>query len=150
MKSKNQSKTGRRTEGVFKFVLVCLSFLLYVETFGQENIEKIAENLAQEQLDAYNNRDIDAFVLPYAENVKVFNFPSELLYEGKDKMFDLYGRMFVRTPDLHCRLVNRIVMGNTIIDHEEVTRQKNEPPMKAIVIYKILDGKIAEVYFVRE
>lgn len=135
---------------MFKFVLVCLSFLLYVETFGQENIEKIAENLAQEQLDAYNNRDIDAFVLPYAENVKVFNFPSELLYEGKDKMFDLYGRMFVRTPDLHCRLVNRIVMGNTIIDHEEVTRQKNEPPMKAIVIYKILDGKIAEVYFVRE
>jgi len=150
MKSKNQSKTGRKTEGVFKFVLVCLSFLLSVETFGQENMEKIAEKLAQEQLDAYNNRDIEAFVRPYAENVKVFNFPSELLYEGKDKMFDLYGRMFVRTPDLHCKLVNRIVMGNTVIDHEEVTRQKNEPPMKAIAIYKILDGKIAEVYFVRE
>ncbi len=150
MKSKNQSKTGRKTEGVFKSASVFLLFFLCMNAFGQENMEKIAENLAQEQLDAYNNRDIEAFVLPYAENVKVFNFPAELLYEGRDKMYDLYGRMFVRTPELHCKLVNRIVMGNTVIDHEEVTRQKGEPPMKALAIYKIMDGKIAEVYFVRE
>ncbi|WP_194975675.1 nuclear transport factor 2 family protein [Aquiflexum lacus] len=117
---------------------------------AQNEIEIIAEKLAQEQLDAYNNRDIEAFVLPYAENVKVFNFPSELLYEGREKMYDLYGRMFARTPDLYCKLVNRMVMGNTVIDQEEVTITKNEPPMRAIAIYKIVDGKIAEVYFVRE
>ncbi len=117
---------------------------------AQNDIEIIAEKLAQEQLDAYNNRDIEAFVLPYAENVKVFNFPSELLYEGREKMYDLYGRMFARTPDLHCKLVNRMILSNTVIDHEEVTITKNEPPMRAIAIYKIVDGKIAEVYFVRE
>lgn len=117
---------------------------------AQNDIESISEKLAQEQLDAYNNRDIEAFVLPYAENVKVFNFPSELLYEGLEKMYDLYGRMFARTPDLHCKLVNRMVMGNTVIDQEEVTITKNELPMRAIAIYKIIDGKIAEVYFVRE
>lgn len=117
---------------------------------AQKDIEIIAKKLAEEQLIAYNNRDIEAFVLPYAENVKVFNFPSELLYEGREKMYDLYGRMFARTPDLHCKLVNRMVMGNTVIDQEEVTITKNEPPMRAIAIYKIVDGKIAEVYFVRD
>lgn len=135
---------------MYKFILVGMLVLLSANVSAQNDIEIIGEKLAQEQLDAYNNRDIEAFVLPYAENVKVFNFPSELLYEGREKMFDLYGRMFARTPDLHCKLVNRMVMGNTVIDQEEVTINKNEPPMRAIAIYKIKDGKIAEVYFVRE
>jgi hypothetical protein len=136
---------------VFKTFLLVLS-LLTVQglTMAQESIETIAEKLAQEQLDAYNNRDADAFILPYAENVKVFNFPDQLLYEGRDEMYGLYGRMFSRTPDLHCKLVNRIVLGNTVIDQEEVTIRKEEPPMRAIAIYKIIDGKIAEVYFIRE
>jgi len=136
---------------VFKTFLLLLS-LLTVQglVMAQESTETIAEKLAQQQLDAYNNRDAEAFILPYAEDVKVFNFPDQLLYEGRDEMYGLYGRMFSRTPDLHCKLVNRIVLGNTVIDQEEVTIRKEEPPMRAIAIYKIRDGKIAEVYFIRE
>jgi hypothetical protein len=130
--------------------LLLLFLMIHGLAMAQENIETIAERLAQKQLDAYNNRDAEAFVLPYAENVKVYNFPDQLLYEGRDEMYGLYGRMFSRTPDLHCKLVNRIVMGNTVIDQEEVTIRKEEPPMRAIAIYKIRDGKIAEVYFIRE
>jgi hypothetical protein len=130
------------------FLLVAV--MICINASAQSDMESIAEKLAQEQLDAYNNRDIEAFVLPYAENVKIFNFPSELLYEGREKMYDNYGRMFSRTPDLHCKLVNRMVMGNTVIDQEEVTISKKEPPFRAIAIYKIEDGKIAEVYFIRE
>jgi hypothetical protein len=135
------------------FRRLCLIFsLLSIQGISkaQESIEPIAERLAQEQLDAYNNLDIEAFVMPYAENVKVYNFPDQLLYEGKEEMYGLYGRMFSRTPDLHCKLVNRIVMGNTVIDQEEVTIRKEDPPMRAIAIYKISEGKIAEVYFIRE
>jgi hypothetical protein len=117
---------------------------------AQTEIEKQAEMLAQQQLDAYNKRDIEAFLLPYTEDVKVYTFPNELMLQGITEMKDLYGRMFVRTPDLHCRLVNRIVMGNTVIDQEEVTISPKDPPFKAIAIYKIKDGKIAEVYFIRE
>lgn len=117
--------------------------------FAQETVEQAAEKLAQQQLDAYNNRDIDAFVAPYADNVRVYKFPDEFMYEGKTAMYDTYGRMFARTPDLHCKLVNRIVMGNTVIDQEEVTISKKDPPMHAIAIYKIKDGKIAEVYFIQ-
>lgn len=135
---------------MFKFILLGVALLFSLNVSAQKDIEIIAEKLAQEQLEAYNKRDIEAFVRPYSENVKIFNFPSELMYEGREKMYDLYGRMFARTPDLHCKLVNRMVMGNTVIDQEEVTISKNEPPMRAIAIYKIKDGKIAEVYFVRE
>ncbi|WP_232826664.1 nuclear transport factor 2 family protein [Cognataquiflexum aquatile] len=134
---------------MYKYSLTVFLLLVTATVFAQQTVEQVAEKLAQEQLDAYNKRDIDAFVAPYADNVKVYKFPNELLYEGKTTMYDTYGRMFARTPDLHCRLVNRIVMGNTVIDQEEVTISKKDPPMNAIAIYKIIDGKIAEVYFIQ-
>lgn len=125
-------------------------FFLHFHAIAQENEKNVPEELAKEQLEGYNKRDIDAFVRPYAADVKVFNFPNTLLYQGKEEMINLYGRMFSRTPDLHCHLVNRIVMGNTVIDHEEVTLIKGEKPMRAIAIYKVIEGEIAEVYFIGE
>ena len=101
------------------------------------------------QLVAYNNRDIEAFLKPYCDTVKVYNFPDELSYKGKDKMREIYSKMFERTPDLYCNLVNRIRMGNTVIDQEEVTFEKGKPILNAVAIYKIVDDKIVEVRFIR-
>jgi hypothetical protein len=131
---------------VFRTILTTalLTFIFLSSVSAQET----PEQLAQSQLEAYNERDLEAFIEPYAEDVKVFEFPNTLMYEGREEMKNLYGRMFSRTPDLHCRLVKRIVMGNTVIDEEEVTLKKGEEPMKAIAIYKIQDNKIAEVYFI--
>ncbi len=108
------------------------------------------ELLAQQQLNAYNARNIDAFLEPYAEDVEVYRFPAELQYRGKAAMRERYAALFDARPDLHCELVNRIVLGNTVIDQERVIRQKGQPPIEAIAIYKIRDGKIRQVYFVAE
>lgn len=115
----------------------------------QSEIEKTATALAQEQLDAYNKRDIEAFLKPYSENVKVYAFPDQLLYEGKAKMREEYSSMFNRLPDLHFKLVNRIVLNNKVIDHEEVVVMKSEPKIYAIAVYTITDGEISEVRFMQ-
>ncbi|QOD62443.1 nuclear transport factor 2 family protein [Polaribacter haliotis] len=101
--------------------------------------------LAQEQLDGYNNRDIEAFLKPYAKNVKVYNFPNELRYEGIEKMRERYTGFFKNTPDLHCKLLNRIVFENKVIDHELVTVNGNQ--FKAVAVYTIKNGKISSVTF---
>lgn len=106
--------------------------------------------LAQQQLNAYNAGDIDAFLAPYADSVEVYNFPGALQYKGKDKMRPQYADFFARVPDLHCELVNRIVEGNTVIDQERITGLPNGGSFSAVAIYKIKDGKIAEVHFVRD
>ncbi len=111
-------------------------------------LPKTPEQLAQAQLDAYNGHDLEAFLKPYAEDVKVYQFPDKLQYEGKTKMRETY-QFLKNTPDLHCELLNRIIEGNTVIDHENVTVSKDRPPFKAVAIYKIRDGKIAEVYFIQ-
>ncbi|WP_424962400.1 nuclear transport factor 2 family protein [Ekhidna sp.] len=104
------------------------------------------EELANAQLEAYNNRDIEAFVEPYSDSVKVFNDKRELLYEGKETMRAQYGNMFALTPDLNCNLLNRIAVNNTVIEHEEVTFGEDRK-IYAIVMYKVDEGKIQEVHF---
>ncbi len=107
------------------------------------------ENLAQRQLNAYNLRDIDAFLEPYSDEVEIYNFPDELLYSGKEKMRTDYAKFFKETPNLHCKLVNRMVLGNKVIDQEEVTGFPNDYVLEAVAIYYIENEKITKVYFMR-
>ena len=104
-------------------------------------------HLAEEQLQAYNKRDIEAFLKPYAKDVKVYTFPNQLNYEGIDEMRKRYAPFFEKTPDLHCKIVSRIVRGNKVIDEELVTVNGNS--FNAVAIYEIIDGKISSVYFLR-
>ncbi len=109
-----------------------------------------AVQLADQQLEGYNNRDMEAFLLPYSDSVKVYYNLKELGYQGKDKMRENYEGMFSGLSHLHCELVNRIVFENTVIDHERVSFQRENGQggsMEAIAIYKIKHGKIQEVYF---
>ena len=106
------------------------------------------ENLVQQQLNAYNAGDIDAFLAPYSEDVEIYDFPSKLTNKGKSKIRPIYDNMFKNYPDLHCEIVNRTVLGNTVIDHERITGIPNIKPFDAIAIYKIKDNKIFQVYFI--
>jgi imidazolonepropionase-like amidohydrolase len=106
------------------------------------------EILVQQQLNAYNNRDIEAFLAPYSDSVEIYQFPAKLLLKGKEKMRPDYAGMFQRVKVLHCKLVNRVVEGNTVIDQESVTGFGPDA-FKAIAIYKISKGKIQQVYFIQ-
>jgi hypothetical protein len=103
------------------------------------------EYLAQEQLDGYNKRDIDAFLKPYAKDVQVYRFPNTLMYEGIENMRTRYDRYFKNTPDLHCELIKRIVHKDQVIDHELVTA--NGKTRKAVAIYTMKNGEIASATF---
>lgn len=106
-----------------------------------------AEKTVQEQLDAYNARDIDAFMDTYTEDVQLFNFPSALRTQGTADMRNGYARYFQSTPDLHCEIKNRMVIGNKVIDEEYITANGNN--FSAVAIYEVENGKIAKVTFLR-
>lgn len=102
-----------------------------------------AENIVQRQLDAYNARDIDALLATYAPDARQYEHPAKLLATGAAEMRE---RMAVRfgEPNLHARLLQRVVMGNIVIDHEEVTRTFPEGTGRVdmVAIYEVVDGKI--------
>jgi len=135
-----------------KFVILSLFFSVMpvlIQAQDEPSQEEIAINLAEEQLIAYNQGDIESFLDQYSDDVKVYRYPDKLLYEGKENMRTRYAKMFEELPDLHCNLLNRISQGNVVIDHEEVTTEKGKPPFYAIAVYTIKDGKIAEVRFLQ-
>ncbi|TXE20048.1 hypothetical protein ES692_01965 [Psychroserpens burtonensis] len=58
------------------------------------------EAIIQRNLDAYNARNIDAFMKDYTDDVKLYEYPSTLQTEGKDAMRKNYKDWFDRTTDL--------------------------------------------------
>lgn len=108
-------------------------------------IQSTPEQLVQMQLNAYNAHDLDAFLLPYADDVEIYDFPGKLLSKGKEQMRKDY--VFItQTPKLYCHLQKRIAQGNMVIDHEEVWFGQPKPAY-AVAIYIIEKGKISKVYF---
>ena len=108
------------------------------------------EILVQQQLNAYNAKNIDAFLAPYSDDVTLYNFPNEIIGQGKEAITPGYRRFFSANPNLHCEIVERILLGNTVIDHERVTGLANGKTIDAVAIYKIEHNKISKVYFIRK
>lgn len=109
---------------------------------------KSAQAVVQRQLDAYNARDIDALMATYAADVLAYEHPVALLASG---VAELRARLALRLqePNLHARLLNRIVLGNTVIDHERVTRTFPEGTgtMEMTATYEVRNGLIARAWF---
>lgn len=107
--------------------------------------EASASFLVDKQLEAYNNRDIEAFLKVFDTNVKVYDYPNKLKYIGNDAMRKRYTNFFKNTEDLNCKIVKRIEKDDMVIDEELVTA--NGAQFSAVAIYEIKNGKIVTVTF---
>jgi hypothetical protein len=107
------------------------------------------EAIVQAQLEAYNARDLDAFLATYAEDAELFEHPSKLLASGVAQLRERYAARFAE-PNLHALVVKRIVMNNFVIDHEKVTRMFPEGPgtLDAVAMYEVQGQRIARVWFI--
>jgi hypothetical protein len=107
------------------------------------------EAIVQAQIEAYNARDIDAFVATYAEDAQLFEHPAKLLAAGSAQLRERYAARF-KDPNLHGVIVKRIVMGNVVVDHERVTRTfpEGRGVLDAVAIYEVENGKIAKVWLI--
>ena len=100
----------------------------------------------QEQLDAYNAKDIERFMRCWADDCQYYAFPSQVLAEGAEQIRQRHVERF-REPHLHGRLIHRMSVGNLVIDQEVVTRDFPEGEVDVIAIYEIEAGKIAKAWF---
>jgi hypothetical protein len=119
-------------------------------------LEKVSVELADKQLLAYNNKDIDEFLRPFSDSVKVREYPNTMLYVGKSEMRKRYEKLFAIHPKLKCEIANRIVFGNKVIDLEKLTgfdKSGGFPDnwvMDVLVVYTITNDLISEVCFVKQ
>lgn len=105
--------------------------------------------LIQRQLDAYNAQDLDAYVACYAPNVVVAGLNGAVTETGRDALRARYAKAFAAFPQNKAHLKNRIEVGGTVIDHEDVVRAPGGEQFEIIAIYTIKDGLIARVDFAK-
>ncbi len=105
-----------------------------------------AVDVVQQQLEAYNARDLERFVAAYGDDIRVFRLPStQPALVGKAAFTDFYrGRFSV--PALHAEILARIVLGNKVIDHERI-RGIQEHPIEAVAVYEVAQDLIRTVWF---
>ena len=113
------------------------------------NSSQSPEAIVQCQLDAYNARDLEAWLATYAEDARQFEHPAKLLATGHAEIRARTAPRF-QEPNLFAKLLQRSVMGNVVIDHEIVTRTFPEGPgsIELVCIYEVGDGKIRTASFI--
>lgn len=107
-----------------------------------------AEAVVARQLDAYNARDIDAFMATWHDDAEYFAHPDQLLARGAEAIRDRHVARF-KEPDLHGKLTVRMSVANLVVDREVVIRNfpEGRGSVDVIAIYEIADDKIARAWF---
>ena len=106
-----------------------------------------SETVVQRQLDAFNARDIDALLAVYADDAQLFEHPAKLLASGSAEIRSRFVLRF-QELNLHAALLQRIVAGAVVVDHEKVTRTFPEGvgEIELVMIYEVKEGRIAKAW----
>ena len=105
------------------------------------------EQIAQAQLDAYNERALEKLLQTYAEDAELYQHPAVLLAKGHAELRERFAARF-QEPNLHARLIQRIVMAEVVVDQEIVTRNFPEGlgELECIMIYEVANGRIQKAW----
>lgn len=107
------------------------------------------EAVVARQLEAYNRHDLEGFLACYAEDVRLFRLPSlEPWLEGTAQVAAFYGGHRFNVPALRAEILNRMVLGNLVVDHERVHGLGPEPT-EVVAVYEVTGGRIGRVWFHR-
>jgi hypothetical protein len=108
-----------------------------------------AVSVVQRQLDAYNAQDLDAMLACYAAECAIANLNGTITETSREALRARYAKTFADFPENRARLVNRINVGDVVIDHEDVSRGPGKDHFEVIAIYTVKDGQIARVDFAK-
>ena len=111
-----------------------------------------AETIVQQQLDSYNNRNIDSFMDCFSDDIQAFSFlEHKKTIDGKEAYRKIFTEVFEQSPNLKATLVNRIAFDNIVIDHEKIDgRVGVDGQLEMVMIYEVADNKIYKATAIRK
>jgi putative hydrolases of HD superfamily len=105
--------------------------------------------VVQAQVDAFNRRDVDAFMATYAADAIHWEYPADTVWNGAARIRAHYAELFADPDanDLHVDVRERIVKGRFVIDHGFYRGLPGEGEHVSVVIYEVVDGRIRNAWF---
>lgn len=107
------------------------------------------ESVVQEQLERFNAHDVVGFLATYANDAELYVLPeaSAPFLAGVAQISAHYTARFTQYPHTTCRVLNRIVEGDFVIDQEFCFRSAEQPRLRGTVVYQVVDGSIRRAWF---
>ena len=104
--------------------------------------------VVEAQLDAYNQKNIDALMSTYAQDAEQLMLHGERIAKGHAQLRSRFLQRF-EEPSLYARLLSRVVVGNFVTDFEIITRDFPEGPgtLEMLCIYEVGDELIQRASF---
>ena len=105
-------------------------------------------DLVQRQLNAYNAKDVEAWLSTYAPHAEQFTLHGARLAAGHEALRSRI-RLRFSEPDLRAHLLSRVVMNDFVIDLEEVTCNfpEGKGTIRMLCIYEVRNGRISKASF---
>ena len=101
----------------------------------------------QRQLDAYNAKDLAAFIACYHADIAIYRMPAtEPVLKGLAAMEAFYKTERFTIAALRAEVLQRMVVGSQVIDHEKVYGMA-EQPYEVVVVYEVQEGLITTAWF---
>ncbi|MFY8037993.1 MAG: amidohydrolase family protein, partial [Cyclobacteriaceae bacterium] len=126
---------------------------VYLNGYGYipaDLLPKTVDELAKAEVNAYNARNIDAFVARYAPDAEIYDLsnPTVPIAKGSQQIREIWGGMFKQVPNLHCHVTSRTILGNKCVAIESISGV-GPTPMIGVGTYffNLKTGLIEKVYF---
>ena len=100
-------------------------------------------------IELYNAQDADSYVALMTEDACEAGYRGAVLREGKEGVREGLKAMWAQFPQNRAEILSRIRIGPWTIDEERVTG-RDGPPLHAVAIYEVSDGRIRSVRFLSE
>ena len=104
-------------------------------------------SVVNKRMDSYNKHDLKSFMSTYSEEVKIFNYPNKQLTKGKKNLKSIFEPMF-KEAVVRVIIHHQIAKDSYVINHETV--EYSDKKIEYVSVYKVVNGLIEEVRFVRD
>lgn len=106
--------------------------------------------VVQDQIAAYNARDIDSILGYYSDDAVIVNGNGTVMAEGRATIRAVFERVFAANPELHADVPTAFHVGDWVAIHSIVPNWNGSGQQAQwIEVYKVVNGKIKEVRLFR-
>jgi hypothetical protein len=107
-----------------------------------------SEELVLRQIDAYNARDVNAFLALYSTDAEIIRLPDREAYlRGHEQMRARYGKMFADSPELICKVDSSWATDSFVALREKVSGMNGRKgEVDCLAIYQVENGLIRRLW----
>ena len=104
-------------------------------------------SVVNKRMDAYNKHDLASFLATYSENVQIYTYPDKLLNSGRANLQSIFEPVF-KEQKVKVVIHYQVEKDSYVINHETVDYDGKKT--QYVSVYKVVNGLITEVRFIRD